>query len=161
MLEIHPQAQHLLQISSTPPPPCKRSASKYTRFTVPHTIQSSTVQSASCSVLGEKSYTVIYNTGMSSAVRAHIYYTILMQCSHSMYPYYQSGLVVHYTCTLTDSWCDMCVTGVTCALCRPEWSNPKQLIRPLIFVVIKSYRECKLTQQMRQSNEGGLLHTVK
>ena len=50
------------------------------------------------------------NTGMSSAVNAHrywVYYTILVQCAHSMYPYYQSGLVVHYTCTLTDSWCDI------------------------------------------------------
>ena len=150
MLEIHRQAKNLLQISPTPPLPCERSASKYTRFTELHTLQSSTVKSASCSVLGEKSYTVIYKTGMSSAVRAHIHYTILVQCAHSMYPYYQCGLVVHYTCTLTDSWCDMCVctcvTGVTRVMCRPGWSNPKQLIRPLICVVIKSYRECKLTQ---------------
>ena len=161
MLEIHRQAKNLLQISPTPPLPCKRSASKYTRFTVPHTIQSSTVQLASCSVLGEKSYTVIYNTGMSSAVRAHRYYTILVQCAHTMYPYYQCGLVVHYTCTLTDSWCGTCVTGVTRAMCRPGCSNPKQLIRPLICVAIKSYRECKLMQRRSQSNEGGLLHTVK
>ena len=111
--DIHQQAEHLLQIS--PPKSqlsCKRSGSKYTRFTVPHIIQSSAVQLSPCSVLGEKSYAVIYNTGMRSAVKAHrywVYYTILVQCAHSMYPYYQCGLVVHYTCTLTDSWCDTCV----------------------------------------------------
>ena len=34
-------------------------------------------------------------------------------------------------------------------------------IRPLICVVIKSYRERKLMRRRCQSNEGGLLHTVR
>ena len=64
-----------------------------------HTIQYSAVQSEPCSVLRGKLCAMHLHTGRSCA-------------RHTIHPYFQSGLVVHSTCTLTKT----AVTSVACTM---------------------------------------------